>query len=105
MYPSKHKTNPEEIKEIFKSRFSYLYSVKHSEKSVDSKYNLSNKFYEKYQLEEKIKKPYKINTFQQIGWPDPFSQENPNKNKLIAPNYDRMIELKDLAYHKSRYKK
>lgn len=63
----------------------------------DAAMNSSVEYLKKYDLYDTCDCPHNINTFAQIGWPDPFPKENSFTSKISKPT-----SINDLVYDKNR---
>ena len=54
--------------------------------TLDLAGHIDNHFLKKYDLYYSEDKPYLINSFEQINWPDPFPREDGFKTKIINPS-------------------
>ena len=100
MYPSRYRTNLEDVDELIEFRIQYTFHrQKSSAPSQGLGFQLKPKFGRKYTavLEDKLHS-HNINFFEQIGMPDPFPRENKEVyTKIPAANTDLVYDQRRLV--------
>jgi hypothetical protein len=87
LYPSEN-TQEEQIKKLIQSRINYTYKVNNSNLHyktpmpiTQEKAKIKSGTLKKYELIDEHDKPYRINSFALLNFPDPFPNENSFKTE------------------------
>ena len=98
MYPSKCIFDLEQIEEILEFRIGYTFKPEKKENGIPNTQTLKDSepslyYITKYDMLDLRDVHYKINTFSQINFPDPFPKENTFKSKRGPPK-----DMEDQVY-------